>query len=553
MTGVGRWLRQLVVAVLGILLLIPAGASAHAVLEANDPANDVVLKASPTAITLTFSERIEPVGAIQLFDGDANQLPVGSQQLVSSNVTRTPITGKLAPGTYTVAWRALSTDGHTVNGAFVFHVIKRGPNPNGVIGTIGTGSPPRWIRILSSMARWWNLSTLIMVIGGIIALTTYMSRRAGKAEAKLWYIVSASAFTLSISSAVTVVLQGAELRGVTIGGANTGGMIGDVVTTQFGKVRLAQLLLSEVIAIVAVWGVSTHRGPATLTTLWVGTGLLAVTPALSGHAVSLGLIGVVLDSVHMFTVAVWVGGLVFVALALALGAEERGRIAREVLPRFSGIALKCVGALVLTGVVAGLWELGGVGNLFSTWYGRLLIIKVGLALTAFAIGGFNRRTVRALDPADNAAPVRLMRRQITVELGVLLGVMAATTLLIAEPPARAFGSGAAPVTASTTAGDIGVRVVVDPGRVGPNLVHVYLSKNRRSVDPDEVRVSFTNAKAGLGPISAPTERNEPGHYIARSVPLSASGKWQITVRMRTGEFDSSEATVAADLRKAPSR
>ena len=102
-------------------------------------------------------------------------------------------------------------------------------------------------------------------------------------------------------------------------------------------------------------------------------------------------------------------------------------------------------------------------------------------------------------------------------------------------------------------GGTDVRVVVDPARVGPNLVHIYLSKDRRSVDPDEVRVAFTNEKAKLGPISAPTERNEPGHYLARSVPLSASGTWTVTVRLRTGEFDSTDATVSVAVRKAPAR
>lgn len=542
----------IVIAVLVAALGLPASAFAHAVLEANSPANDELLKVAPTAITLTFSERVEPVGAIQLFDGDAKQMSVGDQKLVSSHVTRTPITAPLTPGTYTVAWRALSSDGHAINGAFVFHVKKRGPNPNGIIGTIGTGSPPSWIRVLASMARWWNISMLIVLIGGIVALTTFMSRRAGAGEAKLWYIVSGSAFVLSISSAITVVLQGAELRGLTIGGANTGGMIGDVVTTQFGKVRVAQLLIAEVIAVVAVWGVSSHRGLPTVATLWTGAGLLALTPALSGHAVSLGVTGVLTDAIHVAAASIWTGGLVFIALALAL-TPDRGTVATQVLPRFSRVAVACVGVVVLSGALGGLRELDGIGNLFSTRYGWHLVVKIGLALLLIGVGGLNRWTLRSSTAVGSAATVRRLRSQITVELVLLLGVLAVTTLLIAEPPARAVGSGSGPVTVSTSAGDTDVRVVVEPARVGPNLVNIYLSKDRRSVDPDEVRVAFTNTKAGLGPISAPTERNEPGHYLARSVPLSAAGKWTVTVRLRSGEFDSTDATVSVVVRKAPAR
>lgn len=534
-------------------LILPSGASAHAVLEGSDPANDLVLKQAPTSITLRFSERVEPVGSIQIFNDQAAQITVGDQTRVADTVTRTPIKGTLVPGTYTVVWRVLSSDGHAVNGAFVFHVKKRGPNPQGIIGQIGTGTPSKLLRTTASMARWFNLAFLVLVIGGVVAMTTFLAGRLPTADRRLWYTLSAFGFCLSISSAITVILQGAEVRGITVGGAAQGGVIGEVLTTQFGQVRLAQLLLAEVIAIVAVWGASAQRSGRTVATLWTAGGLLALTPALSGHAVSVGIVGIILDAVHMVAASTWVGGLAFILIGLALEEERRTGVARDVLPHFSRVALIAVGVVVATGVVNGLIELGGPANLWRTDYGWHLVIKIALVALLFMLGARNRRAVAATATDAGGDGGERLHRRMKVEMGVMVAVLGVTTLLIAEPPARSVGSGQGSQTATARAGDTTIRVVVDPARQGPNLVHVYLGRDGRSVDPQEVRVAATNRGAKLGPISAPTERNEPGHYVAQSMPLTATGDWQFVVRLRTGEFDSTEATVTVRVRSAAAR
>ncbi len=542
----GRRTPAALVALLLAFACLPAAARAHAVLERSDPVNDIVLKAAPSEITLTFSEKVEPIGSLQLFDDNAKQLTMGKQVAIAPNVTRARIESPLTPGTYTVVWRALSSDGHAVNGAFVFHVVKRGANPNGVIGTIGSGRPSLPLRTASGIARFLDLAFIVLIVGGVAALLTVLSRQAGAAEARLWYLVSALAFSLSVAAAATIVLQGAEVRGITIGGATQGGVIGDVVSTQFGKVRLAQLLIAEVVAVVAVWAASSHRGAGLAGTLGLSALALTVTPALSGHAGSIDALAIVVDVVHVVAVSLWVGGLAFVAVALLLAKQDRGRLARDVLPRFSRLALVCVGAVLLSGAINGLRQLDGLTSLWQSRYGVYLMIKIGLALALIGFGALNRRLLTRLTAGRDDTALKPLRRQISWELATMLAVLVVTTLLVAEPPARTIAAG--PLSASTTVGDLAVRVVVDPARVGPNLIHVYVSRDGKSVDPDEVRVSATQAAAKLGPISAPTERNEPGHYVATSVPLSAAGEWTIRVTTRSGEFDATEATVRVKVR-----
>ncbi|MDJ0481945.1 CopD family protein, partial [Rhodococcus pyridinivorans] len=68
--------------------------------------------------------------------------------------------------------------------------------------------------------------------------------------------------------------------------------------------------------------------------------------------------------------AVWFGVLV----ALAVTVRGRGAWA-ELLPRYSQLALRCVVALVITGVVDAAVRLGSVSALLGTGYGRVVLAK----------------------------------------------------------------------------------------------------------------------------------------------------------------------------------
>jgi putative copper export protein len=175
--------------------------------------------------------------------------------------------------------------------------------------------------------------------------------------------------------------------------------------------------------------------------LAAGAGLLAaVTPALSGHAVALsGLawLAVPADALHVLAAGGWIGSLfvlVFVGIPAALRLEpgRRGPAAAALVHGFSPTALAFAATLLTTGVISAWLHLGDVQALWTTSYGRTLLLKVGIFAAVGVVGAYNFLRVR---PAlgEQRAAARL-RRSGTAELLLALAVIAVTAALVAVPP-----------------------------------------------------------------------------------------------------------------------
>ena len=106
--------------------------------------------------------------------------------------------------------------------------------------------------------------------------------------------------------------------------------------------------------------------------------------ALTGH-LSESAVGGVAVAVHALAAALWCGALA----ALVLTIEHRGQWAR-VLPRFSQLALVCVAALLVGGVVGATVTLGSLSQLYATGYGRLLSAKVVVTVVLVVLAYRNR-------------------------------------------------------------------------------------------------------------------------------------------------------------------
>jgi len=98
-----------------------SAASAHDSLLVTDPAQGSTAAGPLTQLTLTFSG--DPIGGqgadvIELVGPDGKYYETGCAQLSGPEVTVPVAMG--AGGTYEVAWRAVSSDGHPVSGTYTF-------------------------------------------------------------------------------------------------------------------------------------------------------------------------------------------------------------------------------------------------------------------------------------------------------------------------------------------------------------------------------------------------------------------------------------------------
>ncbi|EPE3188285.1 CopC domain-containing protein YobA [Cronobacter sakazakii] len=111
-------------ALVAVVMTTPA-VWAHAHLKAQQPVANATVDASPEALTLTFSEGIEPA-----FSGVTLTGPNG-KKMATSAVKRAPnddkqlvapLVAPLASGEYQVQWHVVSVDGHKTKGSYRFSV-----------------------------------------------------------------------------------------------------------------------------------------------------------------------------------------------------------------------------------------------------------------------------------------------------------------------------------------------------------------------------------------------------------------------------------------------
>ena len=106
-----------------VLLGLVSGAtaaSAHNSLASTDPADGATVAVAPAVVTLTFNEPAQALGSqIRVTGPDGAVVSTGDVVLSGSSVAENLVDARPA-GTYTVAWRITSTDGHPVSGSFTF-------------------------------------------------------------------------------------------------------------------------------------------------------------------------------------------------------------------------------------------------------------------------------------------------------------------------------------------------------------------------------------------------------------------------------------------------
>ncbi|WP_442930803.1 copper resistance CopC family protein [Micromonospora sp. NBC_00421] len=119
--AVVRFAAALSAAVLA-LLVAATPAWAHNSLRSASPAREATLPSAPAEITLEFMARLDPTfTTIVLTDGTKRRVPTGDP-VVTGTKSTVQVTDPLPNGTYTVAYRVVSADGHPVQGSYPFTV-----------------------------------------------------------------------------------------------------------------------------------------------------------------------------------------------------------------------------------------------------------------------------------------------------------------------------------------------------------------------------------------------------------------------------------------------
>ncbi|MGW6025872.1 copper resistance CopC/CopD family protein [Streptomyces sp. NPDC055099] len=407
--GVGRLL--LVVAVfLGALLATAAPASAHAALTGSDPKQGAVVDQAPTSVSLTFSEKVAMSdGSVRVLDPAGKRVDTGKTSDLGSNTYGVKLHKGLPDGTFTVAYQVVSADSHPISGAYTFSV---GAPSDTKVALPDQEAGGGFVGGLYDFTRYLSYAGFILVVGGAAFVLGCWPRGAGVRPVQR--LVVSGWVTLTASTLVMLLLRAPYTGSGKIADAFDMAKLGDVLQTKTGAALVSRLLLLAAAAlfIAVLFGAYEKRTDPKerrdLTFgLAIGGGVVAVglgaTWAMAEHA-STGIqagIAMPVDVVHLLAVAAWLGGLAALVVALYFAPSVEAGAVR----RFSRVAFCSVVALAATGLYQSWRQVGTWSALTGTWYGQLLLIKVGLVVVLVGIAWISRRwTARIAGQAGDMAP-----------------------------------------------------------------------------------------------------------------------------------------------------
>jgi copper resistance protein D len=246
------------------------------------------------------------------------------------------------------------------------------------------------------------------------------------------------------SGVAWLLLQAPAMSGLSFGEAMTTDVIGTVVTeTQFGLISEIRLALAFILAAC----LAADRLPgAPWLALASAVGLVAAI-AWTGHAGStvgeLGTLHVTADTLHLIAAAAWMGGLVSLALFLALSRRHQVAVSalhvRDAARRFSMLGIAGVATLLATGIVNAGILVGSIHALLVTGYGRLLMLKIALFAVMLGFAAVNRfwLTPRLAEREHDA--VWKLTRNCILEIALGLAIFAIVGALGTIHPAIHLG------------------------------------------------------------------------------------------------------------------
>lgn len=439
----------LLAAVLGLGLGWAPAASAHANLLLTTPAVGSSVPTSPAELTLIFDDPVTRSGpTVQVMGPTGSGVGVGVISRSDGGRTLTAkLPHRLGPGAYTVTWQVVADDGDVIDGSYRFAV---GPVARGALSTGSEGTPATAGRWSTIVLRWVLFGALALVLGEATAVR--MARRTRPKGAPLPVSWSLPAVTLGLLAAL-------GLAALIFGNGSVRGGMSHPALGQSGS-RPGVLALVEVGAFAVAAGLA-RRWPrwvwGPLTTAVVAEGLRAHPQR---YAPGWGALTTV---VHLTAVALWTGALVYVVRCAVAWRSTPGA-GRSVVSAYARQGAWLFAAVVASGVVSGLVVVVPLAKVFSTGYGRLLVVKLAVVVVvAGAALAARRRLRRGTDPS----------RPMRWEAGLLVCVLGLTAALTAAAPPRSRDAALAipppplgpVVPVGARAGLLGISVAASSGQV----------------------------------------------------------------------------------------
>jgi putative copper export protein len=297
--------------------------------------------------------------------------------------------------------------------------------------------------VSNSLARALSFVGILVLIGATTFRNLVLPRARGT-EPDLAVRMDRRAAVLGLTASVLVILTAFARIGLEsemmagVAGMRAMSMTEMTLHTQWGLAL--QLELGAALVALISFALAIRRVRGAWTVASISAIVLAVTPALAGHAAASPRFTSLLiasDFLHVLGGASWLGSLlcvmmVGVPVSLTLMGGERWQSVAALVNAFSPVALSSAGIVVVSGIIASWVHVQHLTALWQTAYGQILLVKLGLVTLTLMTGAYNFRRVQP-QLVKEEGTARL-RRSAVFELGLGFLILVVTGFLTGTSP-----------------------------------------------------------------------------------------------------------------------
>jgi copper transport protein len=565
----------------------PSLVYAHPIVTDSNPKQFQSLETAPDKVIVYFSEPIVlQYSQISVIDSEGNRVDDGNAENYNgdSSTISVPLKSDLGEGTFTINTKVLSAvDGHVVDESLVFSIGK------GDFTQVQSSSKDIFdlLSIENSLSRIPGYIGQIVIVGAAF-IFLWIQKPLSKFE---WiksflkptlYLIKKNAIKLIIIGDSLVILSiGAT---VLIQSSAIGGSVGDVLTTEFGKIIIVRLSLALILLGFLLFCYKKFSRSKReinevryfITIVALGLSML-FTNSLISHSAALKNFGpVLIDYFHGIAASLWIGSLIFLTFVflskifLIKDEELKAKIISTVIPRFSIIVIPVLGSISITGPTL-LWSLeSSLSTTIASLYGKILIIKLIIAGIMIIIGGYHQfitekkistlyirnigekgHSKETITHEANVFKKLMWSLRIETILGISLlfvvSILANMVLPSGEitsstnitnytetinPQNQTKNSDIYSTVVYTE--DQKIEINLQPARLGQNEIFVYFTDyNNKPIDSiSNATLKLSQLERNIGPIQIDMEKISNGRFNA-VIPISTLGLWNLEIQGKT--------------------
>lgn len=545
-------MRKFLIILLLILSMSIPYAAAHPFTTETSPSSASNASVGTTEVITHFSEPIEiDFSSLKVLDSHGEQIDNKDSKYFDGDNSLIVTTPPLEEGVYTVTSKVLSKiDGHLIDSAFIFAVgdakidVRSSHNQN----------VSELVFLPEAGARLPGLVGQTIVLGAVIASMIIwgtqnkqiIKKELGKLESfhhgKFMTITGIGLVLIFVSNIMMLAVQTIRLET----------SVFDVIQTNFGNMWLIRMIITVIL--LGLWFVMDRKNNLSMKNkipiLVVTLGLIG-TSSLIGHGAASGETpAVILDYIHNFMAAVWIGGIIYFVFTLLptfsqLEEAKREKMTLVLIPRFSIMFIVAVGIVVITGPTL-MWFLeSDVGLITESIYGKLILVKISIAVIMVGLGGYfqfkiQKKAEKGLQSGSIAVYKKLKRSlKFDVVLGIaLLGVVALLTngtLPAGEIKQVDAQKVSYDFTTIEFSENTKFDIKITPFSSGTNIILVKVSdlENKPLNDSNEIKVKISNPQRNISPIEIPMKiiKQDEGKPVEFQGELTFgfSGQWQVEI------------------------